>query len=170
MQKSPKNSPSVHYCTTLSGDIFAIKAYIDNRKKKLVKQQYFHMSSQYGELQPANGWDWLVWGTPANFNRFCILVWLLQQRRLLETNQTLHDALPSPGLVHYICIFGGSCPLTEFCQVQNSLCVQILCSPILAALLHGTRAVGNSQTLRRSADGTTYIRQGSPHVGHWPTF
>ena len=39
-------------------------------------------------------------------------------------------------------------PLTEFCQVQNSLCVQVLRSPILAALLHGTRAraVGVSQT------------------------
>jgi len=37
----------------------------------------------------------------------------------------------------------------EFCQVQNSLCVQVLCSPILTALLHGTRAVGISQTLQR---------------------
>jgi len=33
--------------------------------------------------------------------------------------------------------------------VQNSLCVQVLRSSILAALLHGTRAVGVSQTLRR---------------------
>jgi len=24
---------------------------------------------------------------------------------------------------HYLYIFGGSCPVTEFCQVQNSLCV-----------------------------------------------
>jgi len=39
--------------------------------------------------------------------------------------------------------------VTEFCEVQNSLCVQVLRSPILAALLHGTRAVGVSQTLRR---------------------
>jgi len=45
--------------------------------------------------------------------------------------------------------FRGSGPLTEFCQVQNSLCDQVLRSPILAALLHGTRAVGVSQTLRR---------------------
>ena len=30
--------------------------------------------------------------------------------------------------------------------MQNSLCVQILRSPILAALLHGTRVVGVSQT------------------------
>jgi len=42
--------------TTLSGYIFATKAYIDNRKKKLVKQQYLpHMILQYGELRPTSG-------------------------------------------------------------------------------------------------------------------
>ena len=30
----------------------------------------------------------------------------------------------------------GCCPLTEFCQVQDSLYVQVLRSPVLAALLH----------------------------------
>jgi len=65
----------------------------------------------------------------------------------------LHAVWPSPGLVHYINIFGGPCPLTEFCQVQTSLCVEVLSSPILAALLHGTRAMDVSQTLRRSAEG-----------------
>jgi len=44
-QKSRQKSPSGHHrSTTLSGYIFASKAYIDNRKK-LVKQQYLlHMS------------------------------------------------------------------------------------------------------------------------------
>jgi len=38
---------------------------------------------------------------------------------------------PSPARLHYIYIFGGCCPVTEFCQVQNSLCVlQVLRSPI----------------------------------------
>ena len=63
----------------------------------------------------------------------------------------------------YVYISWGLLPLTEFCQVQNSLCVQVLCSHILAALaalLHSARAVGVSQTLRRSAEGATYIRQG----------
>jgi len=41
--------------------------------------------------------------------------------------------------------------------VQNSLCVQVLRSPVF-------------QTLRRSAEGATYIRQGGRHVGHRPTF
>jgi len=41
---------------------------------------------------------------------------------------------------------------------------------VLAALLHGTPAVGVSQTLRRWTECATYIRQGDHHVGHWPTF
>ena len=41
---------------------------------------------------------------------------------------------------------------------------------ILATLLHGTVVVGVSQTLRRWTEGSTYIRQGGHHVGHWPTF
>ena len=68
----------------------------------------------------------------------------------------MHNVWPSPGLVR---TFSGLLPLTEFCQVQNSLCVQVLRSPILAALrlLHGTRAVGVRQALQRSAEGATYI-------------
>jgi len=66
----------------------------------------------------------------------------------MDVNQTLHGVWPFHGLVDYIYIFGGSCPVTEFCQVQNSFCVQVLRSPILAALLYvGTQAVGVSKTL-----------------------
>jgi len=62
--------------------------------------------------------------------------------------------------------------------VQNSLYVQVLRSPILAALLHGTPAAGVSQTLRHGTrNGITElslrappIRQGGHHVGHRPTF
>jgi len=62
--------------------------------------------------------------------------------------------------------------------MQNSLCVQVLRSPILAALLHGTGAVGVGQFAAwyeewnhgTFADGATYIRQGGHHVGHRPTF
>jgi len=87
----------------------------------------------------------VVWGTPTNFNGFRVLASLLRRRRSMEVNQTLHDAWPPPGLVQYI-DFGGCCRLTEFCQVRNSLCVQVLRSPILAALLYDTRAVGISKT------------------------
>jgi len=94
-----------------------------------------------------------VWGTPANFSGFRVLPSLLQRRRSPQANQTLHDAWPSSALVHYNIHFGSFCPLTEFCPVQNSLYVQVLRSPILAALLHGTPAAGISQTLRRGIQG-----------------
>jgi len=80
-----------------------------------------------------------VWGTLANFNIFRVLPSLLQQRRSPEANQTLQDIWPSSGLMHYIYIFGALAP-TEFCLVQNSLYIQVLRSPILTALLHGTPA------------------------------
>ena len=68
--KNRQKSPSGHHRTTLSGYIFASKAFIDNRIK-VVKQQYlFHMSAQYGELQPTNGWDLLAsanLGHPSTF-------------------------------------------------------------------------------------------------------
>jgi len=72
----------------------------------------------------------VVWGTPANFNGFHVLAALLQRRCSVEANQTLHGVWPSPGLVHYIYIFGGSCPIAEFCQVQNSLCILQICTLI----------------------------------------
>jgi len=49
----------------------------------------------------------------------------------------------------YTVHFSGLLTLKEFCHVQNSLCVKVLRSPILATLLHGSRAVGVSQTVRR---------------------
>jgi len=86
-----------------------------------------------------------VWGTPANFNGFRVLAALLQQRRSPEANQTLHDVWPSPGLVHYVYIFLGSCLVAEFCQVLSSLCVQNFPHPILTALLHTTPVVASAK-------------------------
>jgi len=70
--------------------------------------------------------------------------------------------------LHYIYIFGGSCPLTEFCYVQNSLYVQVLRSPILAALLDGTPGADVSQTLRRGTrNGITELSQRAPPTFVW---
>jgi len=116
-----------------------------------------------------NGWDrFRSLGTPTNFSGFCLLASLLHRCRWTEVNQTLHDVWPSPELVHYIYTSRGSCPLTEFCQVQNSLCVQVLRSAILAALQHGTRAVGVSQTLQRGTrNGITELSQRAPAIFGW---
>jgi len=141
--------PFVQNRTTLVGYIFTTNAYIDSWKKLLNSNIYYtclHKMVNFGPLEAEI--VSLVWGTPANSNGFRVLVSLLQRRRWTEANHTLHDVWPSPGLVHCIYIFGGSCTVTEFCQVQHSLCVQVLRSPILAALLHGTLVVGVNQTLR----------------------
>ena len=132
------------------GYIFATKARIDNRKqRRLISPTCPHNMVNFGLLTAAIGSG--VWGTPANFNGFRVLAALPQRRRSQEANQSLHDVWPSPALVHYIYILGGSCALKEFRNVQNSLKVQVLSYPILAALLHGNRAAGVSQTLRRDA-------------------
>ena len=70
-QKRSQKSPSGQHRTTLSGYIFATKACIDNRKKKLVKQQYLlHMSPEYGELRHTSGRDRFgSLGHPSYFQR-----------------------------------------------------------------------------------------------------
>jgi len=92
---------------------------------------------------------WLVWGTPANFNGFRVLASFLQRRRSTEANQTLHNVWPLPGLVDYLYIFGGCCPYRNFARCKIHFESSKSCALLLAALLHGSRAVGASQTLRR---------------------
>jgi len=160
---SPKKSPSGHHRTTLLSYIFAIKARIDNRKKNLLSSNISctspHNMVNFG-LLAAEIFS-LVRGIPANFNGFRVLASLLQRRRSTEANQTLHNVWPLPGLVDYVYIFGGCCSVTEFCQVQNSLCVlQVLRFPIL------------SVTARQSSSGrepniAATIRLGiSPHSSY----
>jgi len=76
--RNPKNLPSGHHRTTLSGYVFTTEARIHNRKK-LVRQQYlFHMSHNMVNFGPiAAEIGPVVWGTPANFNGFRVLAALL---------------------------------------------------------------------------------------------
>jgi len=80
----------------------------------------------FGPLTAEIGWG--VWGTLANFNGFRVLASycsdVAQRRpkklctmfgRLLGWADTLH--------IH----FRGFLPLSEFCQVQNSLCISTSC-------------------------------------------
>jgi len=72
---------------------------------------YLHMSSQYDELQPTNGWDQLVsLGHPSKFQRFPVLASLLHRCLSMEANQTLHDVWLTPWLVHYVYILGAVVP------------------------------------------------------------
>jgi len=124
------------------------------------------MSSQYGELQPTKGWDWLTsLEHPVKFQRVSRLG-LITAPMLLNESQPNFAQCLAISLAGTVCIhFGGCCPLTEFCQVQNSLCVQVLHSAILSALLHVTGAVGISQTLPHSSGGRHLYSAGRP--SHW---
>jgi len=89
-QKSRQKSPSGHHCTTLSGYIFATKAHIDNRKKLLssnMSSRCPHNMVNFGPLTAEIGSG--VWGTPANFNGFCVLAALLHGSQVVGVSQTL---------------------------------------------------------------------------------
>jgi len=154
----------------LSSYVFAPKACVDTRKETLlnsnISSSCLHNMDDFGPLTAEICWR--VWVTPTNFTGFRVLASLLQRRRSPEANQTVHDVWPSLALVqvHYIYIVGDSCPLTEFCLVQNSLCVQVLRSPILAALVHRNPAAG--QSLRRGTkNGITELSQRAPPIFGW---
>jgi len=74
-----KKSSSRHHRTTLPGHIFATKACIDNRKKNLLNSNISFPCPDnmvnFGLLTAEIGSG--VWGTPTNFNGFCVLAALL---------------------------------------------------------------------------------------------
>jgi len=73
------------------GCIFTTKARIDNRKKVVEQQYLFQTFPQYGELNGPLAAEMgpVVWGTPANFNRFCLFAALLHGTPALGVSQTL---------------------------------------------------------------------------------
>jgi len=90
-RKIAKISPSGHHRTTLLGCIFATKVCIDNRKKYLLNSNTSptcpHNMVNLGPL--AAEICWRVWGTPANFNLFCVLAVLLHGTLVVGISQTL---------------------------------------------------------------------------------
>jgi len=140
--------------------------HVSTVRKKLVKQQY------------------LLWltslGNPSKFQWVSHLGFVTALTSLDGGQQNF--VWLSAGLVTFL---GALAPLTEFYQVQNSLCVKVFRSPILAALLHGTWAVGVSsaklcgvvqrmelRNFRTSSfsTGCHLYSEGGHHVGHRPTF
>ena len=113
-----KKSPYWHHGTTLSGCIFAAEAcswgMYRQLRKKLVKHRYDTSSTcphnMVNFILLMAEICWQVWGTPANFNSFRVLATLLHGTLVVGVSQTLHDAYPSHGLVHYIYIPEGFVP------------------------------------------------------------
>jgi len=80
---------------------------------------------------------WRVWA-PSKFQRISRLGFITAPTSLnggqAHFARSLADSWAGTLYIHF---WGFLPPGAEFCQVQNSLCV-VLCSPILAALLHST--------------------------------
>ena len=101
-----KISPKICHLLTIAQLCRALSSQLRHisTSGKLVKQQYLlHMSSQYCELWLINGRNRLAGlGHPSIFQRVSRLCFFTAQ-----VNQTLHDAWPTPGLVHYVYVFGA---------------------------------------------------------------
>jgi len=112
-----------------------------------------------------------VWGTPANFSGFCMLASLLHRRRSTEVNQILHYVSPSSGLVHYIYTFSRALAPNRILPGAKFTLRPSLAFSYIAALLHGTWAVGISQTLRHGTrNGITELSQRAPSIFGWAAF
>ena len=127
-------------------------------EKKLLNSNISSTWPQYGELRSTNDWDLLAsLGHPSKFQPISRLGFVTA-----PTSLNFARCLA----VSWTCTYTFSMALAswEFCQVQNSLYVQVLRSPILAELLHGT-AAGVSQTFRRGTrNGITKLSQRAPPV------
>jgi len=132
----------------------------------MVKQQYLlHMSLQYGKLWPTNGWDRFgSFGAPQQISvgflcwlRYCIDVAYRRPTKLCTMFGCVLDWY----------IFVGSCSLTEFCQVQNSLCIQVLPCSILAALLNSTLQRASAKLWRGTRNRITELLQRVTLIFYW---
>ena len=90
------------------------------------------MTLQYGELRPTSGWDrFISLGQPSKFQRVSRLGFVTAAMSLNGRQPNFARCLAVSCAATLYIHFGGCCPVTEFCQVQNSVCVlQVLCSPI----------------------------------------
>jgi len=109
--------------------------------------------------------DWWVWG-PQEISTH-LVSWLRYCSDVVHRRPTKLCMMFGHLLGWYIIytFSEGFCPLTEVCQVQTSLCVQVLRSSILRALLHGTRPVGISQIYRHGTrNRITELSQRAPPI------
>ena len=152
-----KNPASAHHCTNFA--ITSQLRHLSTIGKKLLNSNISstrpHDMVNFGPLTAAIGWR--VWGTPANFNVFRVLISLLHQRRSTyglngEVNQTLHDVWRFMGWYTIYAFSGALTPNGILPGAEFTLRLSI--AFYIGSELHGTRAVGVrqtvSQTLRRA--------------------
>jgi len=95
----------------------------ENWSKSNISPTCPHNMVNFGPLAAEIGS--LVWGTPANFNGFTRFGIVTAATSPNESQPNLARCL-AVSWAGALYIFGGCCPVTEFCQVRNSLCAQVL--------------------------------------------
>jgi len=151
--------------------IFATKACIDNRKQVVKHQYLLHMSPQCGGLRPITGRGLLArLGHPSKFQRLSRVVSVTAATLLNGSHTIFAQCLVVSWTGTLYIRFQRLLPHGGILKLQNSLCVQVLRSSVLAASLQGTPAAGVCQTLPRWEEDATYIRQNGYHVGYRLTF
>ena len=165
--------------TTLSSYIFAIKAYIDNRKKLLnsnISSTCPHNMVNVGPLAAEIGS--LVWGTPANFNRF--RVWRhyctdVAQRRPTKLCTMFGHLLRWYTIYTFSGALGpdGILPGAIFTS-RSSLAFSYIGSVTARHSSSGRQpnfaAWYKELNYGTFAEGATYNRLSGHHDGHRPTF
>jgi len=122
------------------------------------------MSLQYDDLRPTNGWDqFSSLEHPSKFQRVSRLGFVTAPTSPNGSQPNCARCLAVSWAATLSMHFWGLLPPNGTVPGQTSLCVQVLRAPILAALLHGTRAVGVSQTLWRGI----FSWQGGHPVRNW---
>ena len=162
-----KKSQLWHHRTTLSGYIFAAEACIDNHKKNLLNSNTSctcpHNIANFGLLMAEIG-SWF-WGTPQIWTGFasCLHYCTDVAHRRPTKLHTMFGRL-----LDWYTRYTFSGPLARWWNFADSLYIQLLRSPILAALLHGTPAAGMSQALRCGTRNRIMERlQRAPPVFGW---
>jgi len=157
--------------------------YRSTIRNKPAKQQYLlHMSPQYGELQPINGWDLLArLGHPSKFHLVSRLGFVSAPTSLNRGQQNFAGCLAVSWAGTLYTHFWG---LTEFAPNGILPAAKFTLHPSLAFSYIGSVTAWHSSSgwepnfvawykewnYGTFADGATYIRLGGHHFGHRPTF
>jgi len=136
--------------------------------KKVSKQQYLlYMSAQYDEHRSISGWDRFgSLGHPSKCQRVSSLGLVTAAMSLTRGQPNFTRCLAVCWAATLYMHFRRLLPLTKFRRVQNSRCVQVLRSPILAALLHGIPAAGSAK-LCGVAQGIMELSQRASPIFGW---
>ena len=113
-QKNRHLRTTAQICRAMSWQLRHLSTIGKNLVNSNMSSTCSHNMANFGPLTAEICWR--VWGTPANFNGFRVLLSLLQRRRSPEANQTLHNVWRCPGLVH---IFSGLLTPDNILPVQN---------------------------------------------------